>query len=120
MTIHIKRIYEEPAPTDGRRILIDRLWARGMSKARAQVDAWMKELAPSNELRQWYQHDPEKWQAFQVRYFKELDAQPEAVAALLAEASAGPITLLFSSRETQRNNANALKAYLENHATPSS
>lgn len=110
--IRIKRVYEPKAPSDGRRILVDRLWPRGLAKADAGVDFWAKSIAPSNALRKWYQHDPKKWPEFRRRYFAELDASPEAVAEVRTHL-AGPVTLLFSSRATERNNATALKEYLE-------
>ncbi|MEZ5331790.1 MAG: DUF488 family protein [Thermoanaerobaculia bacterium] len=113
MDIGIKRIYEEPAPEDGRRVLVDRLWPRGLSKERARVDFWAREIAPSNELRRWYGHDPEKWEEFRRRYFAELDAVPEAVSVLRRELGAGRATLLFSSKVEELNNATALAEYLE-------
>ena len=113
MGIHVKRIYEPASPDDGRRILIDRLWPRGLSKDRAGVDVWAKEIAPSTELRRWYRHEAEKWPEFRRRYYAELDANPEGVSALLAHIETGDVTLLFSSREELLNNAFALKEYLE-------
>lgn len=112
MDLRIKRIYAAPAPEDGRRILVDRLWPRGLRKEEARLDAWLKEIAPSDALRAWYGHDPGKWPAFQERYFAELDASPEAVARLRDMVAAGPATLVYSSREEERNNAAALKIYL--------
>ena len=113
-----KRIYEPPAPDDGTRVLIDRLWPRGLSKANAAVDVWLKEIAPSHELRRWYTHEPARWERFRARYFAELDAAPEPVAALRELLARGPVTLLFSSREADLNNARALAEYLENDAGP--
>jgi len=113
MTIRVRRVYDPPAPDDGVRILVDRLWPRGLSKAAARIDYWAKSAAPSNELRRWYQHDPEKWPAFRRRYFAELDANPAAVAELRARLGKGPVTLLFGSREPKLNNAFALREYLE-------
>jgi uncharacterized protein YeaO (DUF488 family) len=110
--IRTKRIYDEPASSDGRRILIDRLWPRGVSKEAAQIDYWAKAVAPSNELRRWYRHDPEKWAEFRDRYFAELDSNPEGVAELRAQLGAGPATLIFSSKEESLNNASALGEYL--------
>ena len=109
----MKRVYEPPIATDGRRILVDRLWARGLSKDKAKVDLWLKEIAPSTELRHWYGHDPDKWPEFKQRYYTELAANPEAVEAILQEVRAGRVTLLFSSKEEQLNNALALKEYIE-------
>lgn len=113
MVIQTKRIYEQPAPSDGRRILIDRLWPRGISKERAQIDFWAKSIAPSNELRKWYQHDPSKWDEFRRRYFAELNANPEGLAELREHLGSGTVTLLFGSRELHLNNATALREYLE-------
>jgi uncharacterized protein YeaO (DUF488 family) len=113
MPIQIKRVYDPPARSDGKRILVDRLWPRGLSKEKAKIDLWLRDIAPSNELRKWYQHDPEKWAEFRKRYFVELKAQTEAVNALTAAIEKGTTTLLFSSKELKFNNATALKAYLE-------
>lgn len=111
--IRIKRVYDRPAATDGERFLVDQLWPRGLTKAKVKAKSWFKEVAPSTELRQWYNHDPAKWKEFQRRYFKDLDGKPEAWQPLLAAAREGDITLVFSSRETELNNAVALKEYLE-------
>ena len=111
--LQTKRIYEEADPADGQRILIDRLWPRGLAKEKAQVDYWAKDAAPSGELRKWYQHDPEKWEAFRTKYFEELDASPEAVEALTGFLKPGLNTILFASREEDLNNARALVEYLE-------
>jgi uncharacterized protein YeaO (DUF488 family) len=112
--IKIKRVYEEvDLATDGKRFLVDRLWPRGKSKESLQIVAWLKAASPSNELRHWYGHDPAKWEEFQRRYGAELDAVPEAWAPLLEAAREGDITLLYSSKEIQINNAAALKIYLE-------
>ena len=113
ITIRIKRVYEKPDEADGRRILVDRLWPRGLSKDRAKVDVWLKEIAPSTELRRWYGHDPNKWTEFKRRYAAELDAKPGIVEELLREVRTGVVTFLYSSREKQLNNAVALKEYLE-------
>jgi uncharacterized protein YeaO (DUF488 family) len=114
--LRTKRIYDEPTRSDGRRILIDRLWPRGVSKEAAQIDFWAKTVAPSNELRQWYQHDPSKWVEFRDRYFNELDSNPDGVADLRSQLGAGSATLLFSSKEGHLNNASALLEYLESRA----
>src|SRR5262249_47314040 len=111
--IRIKRVYEPAANTDGRRILIDRLWPRGVSKARARIDFWAKSIAPSNGLRRWYGHEPSKWKEFQSRYRAELRANPDGVRELRREMGRGTVTLVFSSREERLNNAAALKAVLE-------
>ncbi len=113
MALRTKRIYQEPDRTDGRRILIDRLWPRGVSKEAAQIDFWAKAVAPSNELRRWYRHDASKWQEFRDRYFAELDSNPEGVAELRSQLGSGAATLLLSSKEERLNNASALREYLE-------
>jgi uncharacterized protein YeaO (DUF488 family) len=113
MKLRTKRIYEKPARSDGRRILIDRLWPRGVSKENASIDGWAKEVAPSNELRRWYQHDAEKWPEFRRRYFAELSSIPECVEELRASLGGKTATLVFSSKETKLNNATALKEFLE-------
>lgn len=115
MRIRTRRVYEKPAPADGRRILVDRLWPRGLSKDAARVHHWARSVAPSDDLRRWYRHDPEKWETFRRRYFAELDANPEGVAALrdaMAEAGGRTVTLLFASKEETLNNAAALRDYL--------
>jgi len=111
--IQIKRVYEPAEDSDGRRILVDRLWPRGLSKEVARIDYWARDIAPSNELRRWYQHDPDKWAEFRLRYAVELGGMAEGVAQLRAQLRAGIVTFLYSSKEQQLNNAVALKAYLE-------
>jgi uncharacterized protein YeaO (DUF488 family) len=113
MEIKIKRAYESPSDSDGCRILVDRLWPRGISKEKAKIDFWPKELAPSTELRHWYGHDPEKWSEFKSRYFAELDANPELVKELLEYVRKGAVTFVYSSKEQRLNNAVALKEYVE-------
>jgi uncharacterized protein YeaO (DUF488 family) len=113
ITIRTKRVYEEPDEADGRRIYVDRLWARGLSKERARVDIWLKEIAPSTELRRWYGHDPNKWTEFKRRYAAELKSNTSKVEELLGEVQAGIVTFLYSSKEQQLNNAMALKEYIE-------
>ena len=115
MKVRTKRIYDEPARSDGRWVLIDRLWPRGVSKETAKLDFWAKAVAPSNELRQWYQHEPSKWPEFRDRYFAELDSNPEGVAELRSQLGSGTATLLFGSKEEHLNNASALREYLESH-----
>ena len=110
--IHLKRVYEEPSKKDGVRILVERLWPRGLSKDRAAVDLWLKDVAPSPELRKWFNHDPEKWDEFQNRYFAELDEKLGAVQPILEAARRGKVTLLFAAHDTGHNNAVALKEYL--------
>jgi uncharacterized protein YeaO (DUF488 family) len=108
-----RRVYESPDGADGVRILVDRLWPRGVSKKTAEIHHWFRELAPSTELRKWYRHEPEKWETFQKRYERELDAKPELVAQLIDTIGQGEATLLFGSKEEQLNNATVLKRYLE-------
>ncbi len=98
---------------DGRRILVDRLWARGLSKEEAKVDLWAKEIAPSTELRRWYGHDPARWTEFKIRYFAELEADAGQVENIMAEIEAGDVTFLYSAKEDRLNNAVALKEYIE-------
>lgn len=113
MPIRIKRIYETAQPSDGTRILVDRLWPRGISKATADIAYWARDIAPSDALRRWYGHESAKWDEFRARYFAELDANPDGIAALRERLEVS-VTLVFSSKETELNNAAALKAYLEN------
>ncbi len=111
--IQTKRVYEPKSRSDGTRFLIDRLWPRGIKKEDLHVKAWLKDVAPSNELRHWYEHEPAKWPEFKRRYRAELKKQPEAWKPILAAARRGTVTLLYSSKETKLNNATALKEYLE-------
>jgi uncharacterized protein YeaO (DUF488 family) len=112
--ITLKRVYETAAPRDGVRFLVERLWPRGVKKTALHVDGWLKEVAPSSELRQWFRHDLKKWHEFRRRYFRELDANPDLVDPLLKAARRGRVTLVYSSHDTEHNNAVALKDYLEN------
>lgn len=114
MRIRTKRVYEQPDPADGRRILVDRLWPRGIAKATARIDYWARAIAPSTPLRQWYGHDPAKWNEFRRRYFAELDANPAGLSDLRVHVGKGTVTLLYSSKEQRLNNAAALQEYLEN------
>jgi uncharacterized protein YeaO (DUF488 family) len=113
MKISIKRVYEQPDRKDGTRILVDRLWPRGLSKESAKIDLWLKSAAPSNDLRKWYQHDHQKWPEFKKRYFAELDANEEAVNELLGPLKSGKVSFLYSAKETRYNNAAALKEYVD-------
>ena len=113
MHLRTKRIYEDPDRSDGKRILIDRLWPRGVSKEAARLDFWAKSVAPSSELRKWYGHDHSKWREFRDRYFAELDANPEGLAELRIHLRGPTATLVFSSKEEHLNNASALREYLE-------
>ena len=112
--IRIKRVYSEASKDDGYRILVDRLWPRGMSKEKAKVDLWLKGIAPSNELRKWFSHDPAKWEEFKKKYAKELEAKQDLIQEIKRmEKETGKVTLLYSSKETEHNNAMALKAIIE-------
>ncbi|MEK8089703.1 DUF488 domain-containing protein [Thermithiobacillus plumbiphilus] len=112
MSICIKRIYEPAGPEDGRRYLVERLWPRGVRKDSAALDAWLRDAAPSTGLRQWFAHDPDKWEAFQQRYRAELDANPAAWQPLLEQAVQGPVTLIYSARDPGLNSALVLRDYL--------
>lgn len=111
--LNVKRAYEPKSKRDGTRLLVERLWPRGFSKAALRIDGWLKDVGPSTELRQWFSHDPEKWQTFRTRYFRELDARPEAWQPIVTAARRGTVTLVYSSRDTLHNNAVALKDYLQ-------
>src|SRR5512146_1236784 len=110
--IRIKRIYEPPAAADGRRVLVDRLWPRGMSKDEAKVDEWLKEIAPSDELRTWFGHDAAKWAEFSTRYREELKGHGELLDQLRAEAHNETVTLLFAAKDEEHNNAVVLRELL--------
>ena len=110
--IALKRVYDAPSESDGRRILVERLWPRGVAKDKASLHQWLKAIAPSHELRRWYGHRPERWEAFQERYHAELDANPDVVRALEVLCAAGPVTFVFAARDTERSGAAALKDYL--------
>lgn len=112
MPILLKRAYEAPAASDGQRVLVDRLWPRGLTKARAGIDLWLKEVAPSTALRRWYGHDPARWEAFRQRYRTELEAHP-ALDALRAQARQGTITLVYAARDAQHTHALVLRELLE-------
>jgi len=112
MRIAIKRVYEPASRGDGRRILVDRLWPRGLSKEKAAVDLWLKEIAPSSELRKWFGHDPEKWGEFQRHYRAELDSNGAALEALKEAIGKGPATLLYGARDEQHNDAVVLRDLL--------
>lgn len=111
--IKTKRVYEPPVPSDGARYLVDRLWPRGLKKEELALDDWLKELAPSDELRKWFAHDPRRWPEFCERYFKELETKAELWQPLLEKARVGNLTLIFSARDVEHNNAVALKMFLE-------
>ena len=111
--IQTKRAYEHASKTDGARILVERLWPRGIKKETLSLDTWLKDVAPSTELRQWFQHDPAKWQEFRERYSRELEENPEPWQRLLSRARRGRLTLVYSSHDQEHNNAVALKEFLE-------
>ena len=113
MNIKIKRVYEQPAQDDGVRILVDRLWPRGLTKEKASVDLWLKEIAPSTELRKWFGHDPEKWKSFRGRYVSEIRHNDDLLKVLKQKASEGTITLLYGTRDEKHNEALVLKQFLE-------
>ena len=113
LPIRVKRAYEPASPEDGTRVLVDRLWPRGLRKTDAAVDHWVKELAPSTELRHWFGHVPERWDEFHRRYQEELQQRPEKLDELRALAAAGPLTLLFSAHDEAHNNAVALRDVLQ-------
>jgi len=111
--LRLKRIYEPPSSADGYRVLVERLWPRGVSKESARLDDWLKEIAPSPELRRWYSHEPERWPEFQKRYRAELAGSGELVDQLIAQLQAGDVTLLFAAKDEARNSAVLLKSFIE-------
>ena len=111
--IRIKRIYDPPSPDDGRRVLIDRLWPRGVARDEAKLDEWLKEVAPSDELRKWFGHDPARWEEFRSRYREELASHGELLDRLRAEARKETVTLLFAAKDEEHNNAVVLKELLD-------
>jgi uncharacterized protein YeaO (DUF488 family) len=113
MKIRLKRIYEKIAPTEGYRVLVDRLWPRGVSKAEAGIDCWAKELAPSRGLRLWYGHDTRRWQEFRERYRKELADDCGPLSELLRQANTETITLVFAARDVEHSNVSVLKEFME-------
>jgi uncharacterized protein YeaO (DUF488 family) len=112
--IKLKRAYEPPAKADGHRILVDRLWPRGVTKEDLRIEAWARDVAPSATLRKWFGHDPSRWQEFRTRYFKELDGKRDAVDAVFAGLR-GTVTLVFAAKDTEHNQALVLKDYLARH-----
>ena len=111
--IRLKRAYDAVSRTDGTRFLVERLWPRGVSKAKLRVDGWLKEAGPSTALRKWFSHDPEKWREFRQRYFRELDSRPEAWQPIMSAARRGTVTLVYSSHDEEYNNAVALQEYVQ-------
>jgi uncharacterized protein YeaO (DUF488 family) len=112
-SIRLKRAYEEPSADDGLRVLVERLWPRGLSKERAAIDLWVKDLAPSPELRRWYSHDVTKWKEFKKRYRAELRANKDAIAELKQEFRNAAVTFVYAARDSEHNSALVLKDYLE-------
>lgn len=113
MNIKIKRVYEHPEKDDGMRILVDRLWPRGLTKKKASVDLWLKDIAPSTELRKWFGHDPDKWKRFRARYQTEIRNNHDLIKALKQKATEGTITLIYGARDQKHNEALVLKQFLE-------
>ena len=113
--IQVRRVYDPPEADDGARVLVDRLWPRGVSKERARLDLWLKDIAPSTALREWFNHDPAKWSVFEERYQAELSANPAAVAQIVALLRQGPVTLLYGARDTEHNEAVVLAAWLKKY-----
>ena len=112
MVVHLKRVYEAPSKTDGTRILVDRLWPRGLTKEKAHVDLWLKEVAPSNDLRKWFAHDPTKWPEFKARYKAELKNNVSQLALLKQAITRGPATLLYGAKDREHNEAVVLQDML--------
>lgn len=112
--IRLKRAYENPSPLDGHRVLVERLWPRGVTKERAALDLWLKDVAPSAELRRWFSHDPAKWPEFQRRYKEELRHRPQEVAELRKLAAVGSLTFVYGSRDEEHNAASVLQDFIEN------
>lgn len=113
MPISLKRVYDRPAPGDGTRILVERLWPRGLTKDKAAIDHWAKDISPSPELRRWYGHDPAKWPEFQTRYRKELEGKAEELGKLAKECGEGQVTFVFAAKDEKRCSAAVLKAFVE-------
>lgn len=111
-TISLKRAYEAPEPGDGRRILVERLWPRGLTKEAAALDGWTRAVSPSPELRKWYGHEPDRWPEFRRRYVAELEANGEGIAALKEAMGAGPVTFVYAAKDEERNSAWILRDYL--------
>lgn len=111
--IKIKRVYEKAEKDNGTRVLVDRLWPRGLRREEARIDLWMKEVAPSNELRNWFSHEEERWPEFKSCYFEELKEKKELISQLKGMSRKGMLTLLFAAKDKTRNNAAALKEYIE-------
>ena len=112
MNLRIKRIYEQPLPADGKRVLVDGIWPRGISKTKAQIDLWLREISPTAELRKWFNHRPERWPSFRRRYIAEMAENGEAVNSLLDMLRGGTVTLLYSARSEHQNQAIVIRDYI--------
>lgn len=113
MKTQIKRVYDQPDQGDGARVLVDRIWPRGLTKDKVHIDLWLKEIAPSTELRKWFNHDPDRWAEFKTRYTAELKKNPEQVALLKKKIAEGKVTLVYSAKDELHNQAKALQLFLE-------
>lgn len=111
--IRVRRVYDKPRPDEGKCFLVDRLWPRGISKESLKIDAWLKDIAPSDSLRRWFGHDPERWEEFRQRYNKELDENRDALKPFIDALKKGNVILIFSAKDLEHNNAVVLKEYLE-------
>jgi uncharacterized protein YeaO (DUF488 family) len=120
MALRVKRVYEAKAPGDGSRVLVDRVWPRGLSRESLSLYAWLREIGPSDHLRRWFGHEPERWPEFQRRYFEELRSKEDLCREILSRARRGTVTLLFGARDEKYNQAVALKAYLDRKLRSSS
>jgi uncharacterized protein YeaO (DUF488 family) len=119
MTVTIKRVYEEPSDSDGTRVLVDRLWPRGLTKEKAKVDVWLKEIAPPTELRKWFNHEPSKWPEFKERYWAELRDNTELVSVLNKHMANGKVTIVYGAKDEEHNDAVVIKQYLDKMVTGS-
>lgn len=117
MKLKIKRVYEQSAKEDGKRILVDRLWPRGLTKEKANIDLWLKDVAPSTELRKWFAHDPAKWDEFQKRYLKELKSNKDNVTIIKELIKSGTVTLVYGARDQEHNEALVLEKHLTGNST---
>ncbi len=116
MKLQVKRVYDTPSKEDGKRLLVDRVWPRGLSKEEAKIDEWLRDFAPSTELRKWFGHDPARWTQFQRRYYAELDEKPDVRKTILPSKTKGTVTLVFGAKDIEHNNAVALKNYLQHRS----
>jgi uncharacterized protein YeaO (DUF488 family) len=116
--LHLKRIYEPVSSTDGQRVLVDRLWPRGVKRDAAVLDEWLKDIAPTAELRKWFGHDPARWEEFARRYRKELDGNPAMVGRLRQALARGDVTLLYGARDEEHNQARVIARYMQDHPNP--